>query len=242
MHEAQLHPASCFVTLTYAPEHLPMHGSLCYEDFRLFMKRLRNANGPTRFYMCGEYGENLSRPHYHALLFGYWPDDYRVHGTGPIPLFTSEKLSKLWGKGFATFGHVTSESAGYVANYIHKKRTGPPAQDHYTRVTLDGEIVQVTPEFSNMSRKPGIGADWFAKYGQFVKDWDFIVLNGRKFKTPRYYDDLVETSDPIRAEEIEYERYQRSEAFIGENTRERLVVREAVATAAVRSKTRKLEQ
>ena len=41
MHEAQMHTSKCFITLTYAPEHCPKDMSLNYEDFQLFMKRLR---------------------------------------------------------------------------------------------------------------------------------------------------------------------------------------------------------
>ena len=36
------------------------------------MKRLRKrAGSDVRFYMCGEYGPENWRPHYHALLFGF---------------------------------------------------------------------------------------------------------------------------------------------------------------------------
>lgn len=73
MHEAKLHPANCFVTLTYRDEDLPENGSLRHRDFQLFMKRLRKR-ADVRFYMCGEYGEQKLRPHYHACLFGV---DYR---------------------------------------------------------------------------------------------------------------------------------------------------------------------
>src|SRR4051794_29862641 len=40
-HEAKLHEENCFITLTYAPEHLPPGGTLVVKDFQDFMKRLR---------------------------------------------------------------------------------------------------------------------------------------------------------------------------------------------------------
>ena len=53
MHEAQMHASNCFITLTYDNEHCPKDYSLNYEDFQLFMKRLRkHYTGKTiRFYM-----------------------------------------------------------------------------------------------------------------------------------------------------------------------------------------------
>ena len=83
VHEKSLHEESSFVTLTYDDEHLPKNGSLVYRDFQLFMKRLRKEFAPTniRFYMCGEYGETFSRPHYHACLFNcFFPDRKRIPG------------------------------------------------------------------------------------------------------------------------------------------------------------------
>lgn len=242
VHEAQLHEFNSFVTLTYSEQHLPSHGSLCYRDFQLFMKRLRKDVGPVRFFMCGEYGENLSRPHYHAVLFGYRPSDLVLFSSRrDQDLYTSSKLEMLWGRGFVTCGAVTSESAAYVAGYVMKKITGPMADDHYSRVTLDGEIVQLEPEFCRMSLRPGIGAGWFERFGKEVSDWDQVILNGRKLKVPRYYDDRIKAVDPDRFEALQFARTQRSASYVGDNTRDRLAVREAVATARVNLKTRKLE-
>ena len=69
MHEASMHMFNSFVTLTYDDDHLPEYNSLNYKHFQDFMKRLRKSHNGVRFYMCGEYGEDFSRPHYHALLF-----------------------------------------------------------------------------------------------------------------------------------------------------------------------------
>lgn len=41
-HESQMHHVSCFLTLTYDPEHLPACGSLDKRDLQLFWKALRN--------------------------------------------------------------------------------------------------------------------------------------------------------------------------------------------------------
>ena len=67
MHEASMHMFNSFVTLTYDDDHLPEYNSLNYKHFQDFMKRLRKSHNGVRFYMCGEYGEDFSRPHYHAL-------------------------------------------------------------------------------------------------------------------------------------------------------------------------------
>ena len=75
MHEASMHMFNSFVTLTYDDDHLPEYNSLNYKHFQDFMKRLRKSHNRVRFYMCGEYGEDFSRPHYHALLFNcFFPD------------------------------------------------------------------------------------------------------------------------------------------------------------------------
>ena len=83
MHEAQMHELSCFLTLTYDDAHLPVDESLHYADFQGFIRKLRRVHAPRRFsfYMCGEYGEQFKRPHYHACLFGLYFTDGVHSGT-----------------------------------------------------------------------------------------------------------------------------------------------------------------
>ena len=74
MHEASLYENNCFITLTYNEDHIPSDGSLKKDHFQKFMKRLRKKFGAgIRFFHCGEYGAELSRPHYHAILFNFDP-------------------------------------------------------------------------------------------------------------------------------------------------------------------------
>jgi hypothetical protein len=43
-------------------------------------------------------------------------------------------------------------------------------------------------EYTTMSRRPGIAADWFAKYYEDVYPSDSIYVNGRVMRPPKYYD------------------------------------------------------
>lgn len=185
-HEASLNVANSFITLTYSNAHLPPDGSLNLRHFQLFMKRLRKRLGPVRFFHCGEYGALNLRPHYHACLFGLEFEDkilHKIDKKTKIPLYKSEILSELWPFGFSTIGDVTFESAAYCARYITKKITGPPAEAHYQNIDQEtGEIHQLKPEYTTMSRRPGIGRAWFDKYKSDLYPDDFIILRGKKMK------------------------------------------------------------
>ena len=133
VHESRLYRDNCFLTLTYSDDNLPANGSLMPEHFTLFMKRLRFAYGEgIRFFMCGEYGEKLGRPHYHACLFNFDFPDKELHTISKgNRVYKSQALEKLWGLGHCWIGSVTPQSAAYVAGYVMKKITGDKAQEHY---------------------------------------------------------------------------------------------------------------
>lgn len=243
MHEAQLHGSdNCFVTLTYDEAHLPAGGSLTYRHFQLFCKKLRNAGYKFRFFMCGEYGDQFKRPHYHACMFGYRPTDLQLFSEARgHRLYTSESLAAHWGRGFVSIGELTQESAAYTARYCLKKITGPEADEYYQHVDQFGEIHNVEPEFAHMSRRPGIGADWFAKYLTDVYPRDGVIMNGRKYKPPRFYDALLEKVLPDEREFLDLVRYQKSNNIGDDCSPERLCVRERVVKARVSFLKREVE-
>lgn len=239
---------SCFVTLTYDDDHLPPRGDLHYPDFQGFMKRLNRhrayqGDKNVRFFCGAEYGSEKGRPHFHALLFGFFPDD-RVHypTNQPYPMWTSPTIERLWGKGRHNFGLVTPESAAYVAGYATKKITGAAAAEHYTRCDpLTGELYQVQPEFGRMSLKPAIGMTWLEKFGASdVYAHDSVIINGRARKVPRAYDKKWNTVDPDRMEELEFLRSVEAKRFLEHNTDARLAVRELCAKARLDRKENKL--
>lgn len=211
VHESKLHECSSFVTLTYAPEHLPPGGSLDVSHFQGFMNRLRKLARrkygvkKLRFFHCGEYGPKLLRPHYHALIFGFDFPDKRVWSRNKRgeKWYISEELAGLWPFGFSTIGALTQQSCEYVARYTLKKVYGQKAADHY------GEK---KPEYVTMSRRPGIGAGWYDKYKSWVYGPGILVFNGVKQMPPRFYDSRFQKEDPDRLDEIKEDRKRRAAA------------------------------
>ena len=236
MHEAQLHECNSFLTLTYDDEHLPQDGSLVLGDWQNFAKKMRNRIGKFRFYHCGEYGDDNDRPHYHALIFGqnFHQDrtPWKRTARGD-QLYRSKALEDLWPQGYSTIGQVTLHSARYVARYAMKKVTGDKAKQHYQRIGIQhaGEITQLKPEYTTMSRNPGIGAGWIDAYNQDVYPDDFLVIEGKQQATTRYYDTWLENNNPAEAEKIKRRRKQDGIKHKANKTHERLKVREKVAQA-----------
>ncbi len=234
MHEAAEHPENAFVTLTYSAEHLPTGATLVKKDFQDFIKRLRERIEPKRlrYYHCGEYGEENSRPHYHALIFGHdFEDKILWRKQNEQNLYVSAILNEVWGKGHTSIGDVTFKSAAYVARYIMKKITGEDAQNHYQ--VLDGETGEVhdrLPEYTTMSRRPGIGKTWFDKYKGEVLPRDEVIVNGKRVKPPKFYDAQVSEAE---LEKIKARRKKQAEKHADDNTRERLRVREKVKHSQV---------
>lgn len=239
VHESKSHEHNCFITLTYDDDHVPYDGGLHYKDFQLFFKRLRKRfpNNTIRFYMCGEYGENYGRPHFHACVFGLDFPDRVIHSrTGSDHfIYRSEILEKLWPFGFSSVADFSFETAAYVARYVMKKITGRKAVAHYEVLdVMTGEIISRNPEFCRMSLKPGIGATWFAKYGNSdVVVRDSVVINGVESTVPRYYDKLLKRSDPMKYDDIKTQRMLDNYKFRADNSPQRLEAKETVVKARI---------
>jgi len=240
LHEASQSTPNHFVTLTY--QDAPI--SLQYRDFQLFMKRLRKSHGSVRFFCVGEYGEQFSRPHFHAILFGLHLSDLQPLSAlnDQKRLFKSATLEKLWGHGLVTVGPVNLQTAGYCARYILKKRTGPDADLHYRVCDADGVIHPVLPEFIRMSLRPGLGATWLEKFDRDAYSGDYIVHNGRKYPVPSYYDRRKEKTDPDEIAAVKEQRAETALRFQTDNHFKRLAVREEVAKARTRTLKRTYEQ
>ncbi|WNK12449.1 MAG: replication initiator protein [Microvirus sp.] len=242
VHEASLYPENCFVTLTYSEEHLPDPPQLVKRHVQLFFKRLRKRFGKLRYVMCGEYGEKLTRPHYHALIFGMdFPDKKKHTERAGITTFKSQILEDIWGLGFCTLGAISFESAAYVARYSMKKINGDQAKSHYERIDAStGELIQLQPEYLAMSLKPGIAHDWFQKYKSDCYPDDFCISKGNKLRVPAYYDRQL---PELELQELKLRRKKTALRFRENSTPTRLAVRETVKLAQLsRLATRNIEK
>lgn len=227
VHEASLHEAShgnCFITLTYRDpdqcteeqyrkgHYIPPDGSLNNVDIRNFFKRLRKANPDhrIRYFQCGEYGSESWRPHHHACIFNHQFDDLVVYkDVEGVVTYESESLSKLWPYGFATVSELNYASAAYTAGYVLKKITGHKAEEHYLRCDDYGVAYWLKPEFVTMSRRPGIGSDWYAKYHRDVFPADHTPILGESRvsqQVPRYYEEILKKENPELHEYVKAER------------------------------------
>lgn len=237
MHESQMWKSNSFLTLTYDNKNLPKNRGVDLREWQLFAKRLREKVGPFRFMACGEYGDKNQRPHYHAIVFGqdFAKDRKQRPGNRVLPLWESDVLSGVWGKGYCTIGSVDFDSAAYVASYVMKKRNAGKSgkfDDHYERLNKHtGEVWTVKPEFGTMSKKPGLGSTWWAKYGSEVYPDDFVVMKGMKFRPPAFYDKKMEKEDPYLAEQVAERRKLAACVQADQQTPARLKIREACAEA-----------
>lgn len=248
LHEAQMHEDNCFLTLTYDDDHLPPNGSLVKADMQRFFKRFRARLDGRRikFFYCGEYGDKGNRPHYHAIIFNYFPPDAVLHSYDKgNPYFISSFFSSIWSMGNHYLSSVSFDTCAYVAQYCTKKII---SSYDFTRVNLvDGTWWEVENEFGHQSN--GIGLSWLNKYHTDIwkkradqDDFDFVITSdGRKLPPPRYYlekrkelEDKSGVSWSVKARRI-------ARADPAEQRPERLRAKEKFAMGKLRLKGRSFE-
>lgn len=124
--------------------------------------------------------------------------------------------------GQCLIGAVSPRSASYVARYCVKKVTGDSADAHYA-----GRL----PEFSLMSRRPGLGLGWYERFHADVYPSDFVVLAGRRRGVPAYYDKQLDKAAPADLEAVKSRRRESYVKNKAEQQPGRLQAREDVLRA-----------
>lgn len=214
-----------FITLTYDEENCPTYGHR-YPDVQEFFMRYRaelrryakkHGIDPSeiKFLYCGvaEYGTRLFRPHYHINFFNLLIPDLKKAGFNEKgnPIFTSEILSRCWGKGIVEIQAFGKSTARYVAYHNMKKEGGlekdQVARRHYAireakaaecelvtgkREYVDietGELIpeQILPPKMFCSLKPAIGKKAFQRYREDFFPNDYMVSNGHQVAVPEAF-------------------------------------------------------
>lgn len=212
---------SVFLTLTFDDDHLvvpnttlfkghnmisPTTGALTldFDVLSRFLKRFRKvcdkyikSYSGIRYYACGEYGSKRYRPHFHAILFGVSVDElqsvpFKANFQGDM-LYQSQLVQEAWPFGVNAVSSFNWQTAAYVSRYVTKKVRGKTAKEHYDRLG-------VVPEDSRMSRRPGLGYQFFMDHLEEISNYDHITLPAVKghphvSTTPRYFDKIWEKMD-----------------------------------------------
>lgn len=152
--EASAHEHSYFVTLTYDDDHLPDDRKLRKRDVQLFIKRLRKMYPEqVRYYVCGEYGGQTFRPHYHCALFGLNLDndlDPFYRDNNGVQMYKCPLLSDIWRNGYITVAPFSEHCAPYICKYMNKIDYDMKRLDTFTLMSLKPPIgfLGLTPEIS----------------------------------------------------------------------------------------------
>lgn len=229
MYECKNSDHNYFITFTYDDVNLPLPesaeydgikyhndgtwtGSLYPDDISKFLNSLRKyfeRKGHTgiKYFYAGEYGETTKRPHYHMILMNCPLDINQFHDFHQDERkklhWKSYELENYWKEGMIDIGEVEFASAAYVARYCMKKITNDSDKSIYWS---QGKM----PEFVRMSRRPGIGTDYFNENLEKIYKTDEILVKNfhgqtitvkppkawdRKFKElyPEAYEQLKES-------------------------------------------------
>lgn len=170
--ESSYHKENCMITLTYAEGRCPK--KLVKRDLQDFIKHMRNKGIHFRYFACGEYGTKNGRPHYHIIMFGYWPKDAKFDFTSDAgyPVYKSRFVESVWKNGICTVSEMSPGTAAYTAGYVDKKLG--------------------LGEFSLMSKKPGIGERYFREHLFDIYAYDNLVGAFGISKVPRYCDKVAD--------------------------------------------------
>ena len=189
--EIKLHSNCWFITLTYAPENIPLNDkglmTLKKSDISDFNKKLKvkmsrkNIESTFKFFACGEYGEKNFHPHYHGIYYDLNIPDLKYFKTlnGKI-YYTSEFLSSVWKKGFITISQGNLFDIAYVAQYVEKKQILNKSQKDYIKYKY-----HIEPEFQFGSKHLGINIldDIIDKIDKNIYNY---YCNGKSYSIPKY--------------------------------------------------------
>lgn len=185
---ASMYDHNSFLTLTYDEKRPDYHNEFQYSDIQKFKKRLRNearvsycdiSTRKRKYYYfkkiqifnVHEYGKR-GKKHWHLVVFNHNFEDRRLFTVkSSNRLYTSDKLTELWGHGHCTIGSITEASALYTAQYTQKD-------------LANGNL---NNRKKAHSKHAGIGRPYFLKHYSQILRLGFIPFNGKKFPIPRYF-------------------------------------------------------
>lgn len=178
-----------FCTLTYNSDNIPLvdhkYKTLVKSHAQKFLKRVRyyasEDNIPEfKFVLCGEYGDDLGRPHYHVVFFG-------------LTDFLAKRYiyGKSWKYGFPQIGSLRSGGLHYVLKYMTKSRKDRELEQFYDSVNVQKPFIL---------HSQCIGRDWILSHAKELADNDFcFTYKGRVRLLPKNVRTVVEAVTGVSA-------------------------------------------
>ena len=127
---------------------------------------------------------------------------YKNNNAGDA-IYQCTEIEEIWGKGFITIAHLSWETAAYTARYIMKKQFGKEAENYYLSKAKN-------PEFTVMSRKPGIGLNYYEKHKDDIYKNDEIAIPRKSgaimITPPRIFDKKFELEEKEKMRLIKTKR------------------------------------
>lgn len=157
-----------FVTLTYDDAYIPYsengYQTLKKVELQEFINLLRQY-APFRYFAVGEYGDKGQRPHYHLIIFNFFPvvdpDSNKIVYYRDWKNLTKKQIMsnvdleaviyKAWKKGIVAVEPLKGGAIRYLANYLVDQSVQRP----------DIEELDMEKHFALMSRRPPIGYQYY---------------------------------------------------------------------------------
>lgn len=203
-------PNSCFITLTYSDENVPMafdpesgevRQSLHRKDFQDWIRRVRDKLrykfGPDypklQYFMCGEYGTKTFRPHYHAIIFGMrqrdfqfalddWYDNFGFYNCQDIGFSDNDKNAVgLYVGKYASKG-VYSLNSPLLLPFMEK----PFVESSHC---LGRQWIEDKMDFFSLIGERKQYKNFDAFMDDFLDNFRYRTRGGFEFSMPRYYKD-----------------------------------------------------
>lgn len=203
-----------FATFTVSDKYIDKvfpNGELTHRPFQLFMKKLRNRlpGVKIKYLMCGEYGALNGRPHYHAVFYGWKPEDlkqFKTRSKKGFKTFKSALVEECWSSnlndvvgekgvyetlGFVDIGEVNEHTAPYMAKYLVK----------FAEINEE-EFGKKKPYL--VYPRDLLGGEWFREnYSEILRRGYFNCSNGTKVGIPRSFIECAKKHECMR-EDLEY--------------------------------------
>lgn len=174
---ASLYTHNAFLTLTKDEKKPEYKNKYDLREIQLFKKSLRShiwrsQKARLDLFHVHEHGKN-GKSHWHLIAFNLDLPDKKIYTyKNGIPLYTSQTLEEIWGKGFVTVGDVTEASAMYQSQYMEKD---------YKNGNADSDK-------KSKSQHRGIGNPYFLKHYKQLLQLGYVPLSGTKLPLPRTFE------------------------------------------------------